>query len=459
MVTEVSPRPVARARTRRPAPAAGPRLGSELGGRAKSRLATTPGRLRLASFAIIAAVVIMWVAGATTVAARQSATRQVGLESEPLLVGAQSIYASMADADATAANAFLTGGLEPASLGARYDADIKQASDRLADVTRQVGSASDATTAVRTMTDQLPVYAGLVEAARANNRQGFPVGAAYLREASTLMRSQILVAADQLYQLESRRLDSSYRSGASNADLIAILVGGLLAIVILIATQLYLLRRTNRVFNVALLVATALTIVLIVWVSGIFVVEHHHLAQARRAGSDPVKTMAQARILALKAQSDESLTLIARGNGQKYSTDFDAIVTQLGGKDGNAGLLAQASQESAGAQHAIDVSDVVASYKAYLNAHQRVRAAADSGKFSDAVTLATGTAAGDEGPIFTQLDNAMNTAINNSQQQFVRQASAARNTFGLITLGLIVLAVAIGLLALLGTQQRINDYR
>jgi len=34
-----------------------------------------------------------------------------------------------------------------------------------------------------------PIYAGEIETARADNRQGFPLGAAYLREASGLMRS------------------------------------------------------------------------------------------------------------------------------------------------------------------------------------------------------------------------------------------------------------------------------
>ena len=59
--------------------------------------------------------------------------------------------------------------------------------------------------------------------------------------------------------------------------------------------------------------------------------------------------MAQARILALKAESDESLTLIARGNGQADSNDFNTIVPQLGGSDGTTGLLGEASQQSAGA--------------------------------------------------------------------------------------------------------------
>lgn len=450
MATEVAARPVAR-----PVPADDPpSLFAVSAGRARSRLTTTPGRLRVASATIVAAVVVVWVVGAGAVVARRSATNQVGLATEPLLVGAQGIYASLADADATAATAFLTGGLEPPALAARYDADIKRAGDQLADVTRQVGSDPASTAAVRTMTDQLPVYTGLVEAARANNRQGFPVGAAYLREASTMMQGQILGAADQLYQVEARRLDRGYRSGASVLDMVGILLAGLLLGVVLLATQAYLMRRTNRVFNVGVVAATVLALVLVVWVSTAFVVEHHHLATARRRGSDPVKVMAQARILALRAQSDESLTLIARGTGQKYSDDFKSVMTQLGGskQDGTGGLLGQATQ---GAGSPDDTGRAVTAFTATVRTHAQVAGLADIGDFNGAVALATGQESSD----FTQLNGALDTAVNDNQQAFVREASAARSDFGWLALGLIVLAGAIALLALYGIQQRINDYR
>jgi hypothetical protein len=37
----------------------------------------------------------------------------------------------------------------------------------------------------------LTTYTGLIESARANNRQGFPVGIGYLKNASTVLRSQV----------------------------------------------------------------------------------------------------------------------------------------------------------------------------------------------------------------------------------------------------------------------------
>jgi hypothetical protein len=410
-----------------------------------SRLATTPGRLRLASLAILVVVVLAWLVTATAVRARQAATRRVGLETEPLLVGVQSVDANLADADATAATAFVTGGLEPAALRARYDADIKKATDGLSDVTRQIGTSSDALAAARAMTEQLPVYTGLVESARANNRQLLPVGAAYLRAASKLMQQQVLVEANRLYQVEAGRLDRSYRSGASALDVAGVLASGAALLAILILTQLYLTSRTNRILNVPLLAATVAAVILTAWVVSAFATQHHRLAQAQRNGSDPVKVVAQARILALRAESDESLTLVARGGTTKYTADLEkVIIPQLGGPTGQSGLIGQAAAQGAG--------DAATAYRAFFETHNKVKQLEGSGKYTNAARLS----ASEE---FAPLDSALVAAVDRSQQQFTTESAAARNAFKEISIGIAALAVVIGLLALFGTQQRINDYR
>jgi hypothetical protein len=55
-----------------------------------------------------------------------------------------------------------------------------------------------------TLSTDLPVYTGEIETARADNRIGYPVGAAYLREATTLMNSSLLPAAENLYSARTR---------------------------------------------------------------------------------------------------------------------------------------------------------------------------------------------------------------------------------------------------------------
>jgi hypothetical protein len=96
---------------------------------------------------------------------------------------------ALADADATVVSGYLSGGDESTAARQRYDDDIAAAASGLA---AAAGRADDPATADRVaeLARQLPVYAGLIEQARANNRQGLPVGASYLGRASDLMQGE-----------------------------------------------------------------------------------------------------------------------------------------------------------------------------------------------------------------------------------------------------------------------------
>ena len=85
----------------------------------------------------------------------------------------------------------------------------------------------------RTLATQLPVYTGLVEAARANNRQGFPVGAAYLRRASDLMRTTLLNAAEDVYTVEAHRTNADYKTGTANGRLTALAIVAVVFVLLL----------------------------------------------------------------------------------------------------------------------------------------------------------------------------------------------------------------------------------
>ena len=74
-------------------------------------------------------------------------------------------------------------------------------------------------------------------------------------------------------------------------------------------------RRTNRVFNIGLVAATAATVVLVGWLGVSAVVIGTRLDASDRDGSAQVDRLVQARVAALQARADESLTLVARGAG------------------------------------------------------------------------------------------------------------------------------------------------
>ena len=155
---------------------------------------TTPGWFRLAAVVLVAGLVALAVVSVRVVLNRSDATNAVVDEATPLLVSAEDLYVALADADAAASTAFLSAGLEPPDLRIRYLADLETAGAELAHLAARSRGSTGSSEAVAVINQELLVYAGQVEAARTNNRQDFPVGAAYLR-ASDEMRNSILPTA------------------------------------------------------------------------------------------------------------------------------------------------------------------------------------------------------------------------------------------------------------------------
>jgi hypothetical protein len=168
----------------------------------RSRLDNTPGQLWLLLVGLVVLSLAWGVLAALTAEQHAAAAANVVSVSEPLSLDAEQIYQSLSDADATAATAFLSGGLEPAADLQRYNADITQAAIRIEAASALLGSSAartqlpghlnkQASTAgsatgddLATLSAGLPVYTDEVGTAQADNRLGLPLGAAYLRVAA-----------------------------------------------------------------------------------------------------------------------------------------------------------------------------------------------------------------------------------------------------------------------------------
>ena len=175
------------------------------------------------------------------------------------------------------------------------------------------GTSPAARRAVRAITEQLPRYAELVGDARFNSRQGFPVGARYLHDAS--VRSCATTSSPRQRRSTStppRRLDDNYESGTSSADVVLVVGAGVLLIALLVGVQVFVTRRTRRILNVALVTATVLVAVVLVAAVLQFTSSQNALVRAQQDGSDTVQLLSTARILTQRMSSDDSLPHRAR---------------------------------------------------------------------------------------------------------------------------------------------------
>ena len=419
---------------------------------------TSPGRLQLVATVLILSAIVFAALAISAESARRAAAHSIATDTEPLLVTAEGLYASLSDADATAASTFLTGGLEAPGRRERYARDLQDASGALITLARQTGGSAQTHTAVRTLAMQLPVYSGLVETARADNRQGFPIGAAYLRRASTLMRGQLLSAANRLYEVEARRLNGDYGSGVSTLTLLVVIAAACALLSLLLATQVYLARLTHRVFNVPIALATALVVALGVWMTVGLIREQDALGRAQRTGSDPVQVLSATRILMLRAQGDEGLALAARGGDEASLADFETVARRLGAAGEPASLLGEAARVAAGSSAAAATQRLSASFVRYRTIHRRIVALETNGRFNDAVGLAVGNPAR-ELSLADALNSELARQISTAQEHFHSAAADATSALDGLWLAIPLFSLLVASLALYGVLQRLREYR
>lgn len=419
--------------------------------RARRSAASTPGRLFVIGVGLVVLALLTGVTGVVAVQQKQNTIDNLMAHREPVAAASQQIYRSLSDADAIAASAFLSRGTPPASLRDRYELDIAQAGANLAKAAADAGGVPAAQEQIDTLGQQMPVYTGLVETARAYNRQGYPAGAAYLREASGLMRAKLLPAAQELYSIDFKRLAEEQEQARSFPWTTVVLV--LVLLVAMVATQRYLTRRTNRLLNVGLVAATIAVIIGLAWGTTVLLIESSKVANGHDSGTRQVELAVQARITALKMRANETLTLVARGDGEEYETDWKRLQKDIAG-DNN--LLFRAQGLAANGDVLADARDNVADW---LAAHKEVRALDDNGDYEKAVDLATGDGANGAAAAFNKLDENLQSAINDGRAVFVDETSTASTTMTGLVPGVAVLALVAAAGVTMGIRERLQEYR
>jgi hypothetical protein len=413
----------------------------------RSRLegATTPRRLGLLLALLVLLSVAWGVLAALTANQHASAAADVVAVSEPLSLDAEQIYTSLSDADATAANAFLAGGLEPAAARQRYQADITQAAIRIQAASALAGAAGGSAIGddLATLSGQLPVYTDEVGTARANNRLGLPLGAAYLREASALLRGTLLPAASDIYTRESALLTSASAQATGLPLMVIAVVVGLGFGYVLYRSSRWLAGHTHRVVNYGLLLAALAGLVSLVWLAGAFVVSRGDLLHAQQQGSGPAQAYARAEVAALQMHADESLTLIDNSGDDAYQADYLKEQKLLGPGPGTLLAVTGSSTAAADAQ-------------AWYQAHQALRKQDDNGNHTGAVASAlTGAAAAK----FGQLSATLGDGINAHQAVFASSARGGRDAFTGLAAGMIVASLVMIAGCAWGLSRRLAEYR
>ncbi|MDI3387071.1 hypothetical protein QIS99_12805 [Streptomyces sp. B-S-A8] len=430
---------------------------------------TEPGRLRIIGAVLALLVLAFGAVTAWQTSARAAAADDVVERSQPLTADAAAIYVSLADANTAAASGFLAEGQEPAKVRERYESDIRTAARKLATAAANSKGSGTASAEIATLNALLPEYTERVQTARTYNRQGLPLGGAYLRNANDLMQTEMLPAAKELYDAEKARLSADYDAAKSYPW--AALALGVLALAALGWAQRRNYRRTNRVFNLGLVTATGTSAAALLWLLAGHTLAFTALGDSYDHGVRSLNVLHDARISTLQARSNENLTLVARGAvtvpdgpdaGQdKYDVDYRKLMHRLddGGSDqARSGLLGAAlvrADDDEGRAPVVKAMDAVTEWQERHKAAREADMQGDYEKARDRVI-------GDDkatGESFDRADKALEQAVAHEQQDFRGAAEDGRDAMTGLPVGAAVVAVLGAAGAVLGIGRRLSEYR
>ena len=402
-------------------------------------LGSTPGRMALMAVVLIAALLAVGVAASRIVSDQQGRLETQRSHTEPLADAAQRIYGALSFANTTAATAFLSGGVEPRDVRDRYDAAIGQASAGL--VTASNGVSPNDIHSLTWLTDlsnQLAVYTGMMATARANNRAGRPIGVAYLSESSALMQHSMLPTAERLYRTQSNAVGATQGPGGRSRVVIAAVA---LVLCLLLLTQALLARRSHRRFNPGLVLASALMVVLAVWLTVAWLVSTQAADSARTQGGEPLDAAVTARILVQQARADEILGLLKRGSDPLSDIRFDERTAQIGWL-----LDTHRVEGAADALHG------------WMRSHDEIRGKLAVGDYGGAVAIARDDAPQHSTAQFTELDSALRDNIPRLRDRQRDGITHAYTALNMLPAGAAAIGVLGALAVAAGITPRLSEY-
>lgn len=424
-----------------------------------SYISTTPGKMLTLTLILSVAIFAAGYSMSQSAGQRQDSLDVLLTSTEPMSYSAHNLYTSLSLADTIATTGFVQAGVESEGTRARYNAAIDRASVAATESAASITTADqESLRLIDQIQRQLPVYSGMVETARTNNRVGNPVGVAYMAEASSLMREEILPAASELFNRTSNRVSEEQRE--LTMPQWVPLSGLLAAVFFLTLAQWWLWRKTRRRFNRGFLGATALMVTAILWVSASNFATWQAGTRGFAEAAMPWDSLTASRIMAQQTRTAETLVLVRRQSFEQTEESFSQTVASVSG----------ALDDFEGAEGHTDLTrnarildQARESLVHWEAAHEGLAQALDSGDYERAITLSTGTPEqNDDNPTsasaYGSLDSALAALVSDaraSMRAFIQDGLAATQ---LVSAAVLILSLAAIISVWLGIRPRLREY-
>lgn len=275
-------------------------------------------------------------------------------------------------------------------------------------------------------------YAELAQRARDLHDKSDPQFMAAYRQAAEVADKQLLPAADEVDKANRNALDSNY-DGQIKASIVTrsgVVVTSLLLFFTLLSAQTFINRHMRRVFNLPLLLATFVTVGLVIFSVSAFYREMSQLKIAKQDAFESLHALWRARAIGYEVEADQWRALLdpSHGHDIEFASKSAEVYNFLDAELHN--IKFEGEMEAA--------NDAAKFFTDFRTAPPR----------SPARKLA-----------FEQYDQALGRALEINQSAFDRAVLEAERTLDYFQAKVIAACVFIALLALLGILPRIQEYR
>jgi hypothetical protein len=332
---------------------------------------------------LVGAVAVILAAGSVVgvgMADRESTAARTAHSTETLYADVQNLSYDLADANATAATSLLSGAETASQFSSRFQDDLAGAEALLSQASQQVSGDAYASAQLTALAQQVPVYTGLVGQAQADNRFGYPVAGAYLRQASDMLTTMLAETGNVIN--EQRRATETGIGSASSFAVFSFIVV-LLALVALWWIGRRVAGFTHRRLNPGLIGGAAVLVGLIVWSLSSYGAASGaaNLAGADFSGLAAAQTEASQLSL---AETYIALQQIDRGEDQGTdATDATNALKASNPQSGSAAVADDASSQAAAED----------AYTALNDCAQNAIALAREGRYISATAYMVGSGA------------------------------------------------------------------
>jgi hypothetical protein len=460
--------------------------------------ADVPARLRMFTGLCLLLTVALGAVCVTAAAGARSTWSTVAVQQAPQVVDATGLYQALTDLDAQTANIMMFGagtqlsGNRATAL-AQYTADRTIADRDLQRATLDAAGNAGVQQALGAVLDAMGSYQDLAGRALVlNDSAHAPAGRpdaaalAQYRKATDLMRTVLLPAADRLVQANNDAFNRTYtreRSALGAAEWWTAVLGAAV-LVVLVALQVWLARRFQRIVNPPLAAATLLVAVFLALGGSLLSDQAAHLRYARRDAFDSVVALTRARAVVYDANADESRYLLDQQRAPQYQDAFeadsqqilalpDASITSYDTDLAAAVSAYRANHDEVGfgGFYGTELRNItflgeraaaeqtLASYQVYQRDDRTIRALVDGGHLQQAIAYCTSYAPDGSNAAFSAHDAALQKLIGINTAAFTSAVSAGRGEVSVRIPLLAGAAALVMVLCLLGVRPRLAEFR